>query len=276
MTEFKQIIGRGSRIREDYGKYYFTIIDFRNVTNLFADPKFDGEPIQIYTLKPGEDTIPEIKPAGEDKLKEGEQYLVPPSIEYSLEPEKIRKYYVKEGVRVEVINENMQYLDPSGKLITESIKNYTKKGVEKEYRTLNDFIQNWNIADQKRAIIDELEKEGLIFDALREQIPKGKEYDPFDLVLHVAYGQKPLTRKERAMKVQKDAYFNKYGEKARKVIGALLDKYSDEGIENLEDPEVLKVNPLDKFGRPLEIMKLFGGKLAYLKMLKELKERLYK
>ncbi len=273
MTEFKQIIGRGTRIREDYGKHYFTIMDFRNVTNLFADPEFDGEPIQIYTIKQNQEA--KEKETKEQKLGEGERLLVSPSINYAEEEEKVKKYYVKE-TEVKVINERVQYHDSQGKLITESLTDYTKKNLKKEFRSLNEFIQKWNIVEQKQTLIEELENEGLILDALREEIPNGKAYDPFDLILHIAYGQKPLTRKERAAKVQKDAYFNKYGEKARKVISTLLDKYADEGIENLENPEVLKVSPLNKLGRPLQIMKLFGGVSGYKKMLQELKERVYK
>jgi len=273
MTEFKQIIGRGTRIREDYGKHYFTIMDFRNVTNLFADPDFDGEPIQIYTIK----TDQEVKEqqTKEQALENGERILVSPSIAYSEEEENVKKYYVKE-TEVKVINERVQYHDSQGKLITESLIDYTKKNVQKEFRSLNEFIQKWNIVDQKRVIIEELEDQGLLLDALREEIPNGKEYDPFDLIIHIAYGQKPLTRKQRASKVQKDAYFNKYGEKARKVIGVLLEKYGEEGIENLENPEVLKVSPLNKLGRPLEIMKLFGGVSGYKNMIKEIGRRLYK
>ncbi len=208
-------------------------------------------------------------------MAEGERILVSPSIAYSEEPEHIRKYYVKETV-VRVINELVQYNGPDGKLITESLTDFTKKNIKSKYRSLNDLIQNWNIVDQKRVLIGELEHQGILIDALREEIPDGKDLDPFDLITFIAYGQKPLTRKERAAKVQKDAYFSKYGDKARKVIDTLLNKYSDEGIENLENPEVLKVSPLNKLGRPLEIMKLFGGKDGYKKMIKEIESRLYK
>jgi len=273
MTEFKQIIGRGTRIREDYNKHYFTIMDFRNVTNLFADPEFDGDPIQIYTIR--DDQEVKEQQTKEQKLEDGERILVDPSINYSEEEENVRKYYVKE-TEVKVINERVQYHDSQGKLITESLKDYTKNNVKKEFRSLNEFVQRWNIVDQKKVIIEELENQGLLLDALREEIPNGKDYDPFDLIVHIAYGQKPLTRKERASKVQKDSYFNKYEEKARKVIEVLLTKYEDEGIENLENPEVLKVSPLNKLGRPLEIMKLFGGVAGYKKMIKEVEQRLYK
>ena len=250
-------------------------MDFRNITNHFADSDFDGEPIQIYTSPKGKMEIKDIEQEGAEELQDGEQILVSPDISMDEGDGKVRKYYVKKGsTEVTVINQTVQHLDPSGKLITESLEDYTKKGMKKEFRSLNEFIQKWNIVDQKRAIIDELEKEGVLLDALREEY--GKDYDPFDLILKVAYGQKPMTRTERAKKVKKDAHFKKYSEKAQKVITALLEKYSDEGIENLEDPEVLNIPPLTQFGRPLEIMKLFGGKLAYLKMIKEIEDRLYK
>ncbi len=272
-TEFKQIIGRGTRIREDYGKHYFTIMDFRNVTNKFADPDFDGEPVQIYTIKNDQEV--KEQETKEQKLEDGERILVSPNIAYSEEEENVKKYYVKE-TEVKVINERVQYHDPQGKLITESLIDYTKKNVKKEFRSLNEFIQKWSIVDHKRVIIEELENQGLLLDALREEIPHGKEYDPFDLIVHIAYGQKPLTRSQRALKVQKDAYFNKYGEKARRVIEVLLEKYKDEGIEEMENSEILKVSPINKLGRPLEIMKLFGGVLGYKKMIKEIEQRLYK
>ena len=265
MTEFKQIIGRGTRINKEYNKFFFTIMDFRNNTNKFADPEFDGEPVKILKISENK----EITPEEIDKLNEK------PDVAIYDEEENPRKFYVKE-TDVSVINQVEQYLDPSGKLITEKLIDYTKKGIKKDFRTMNDFLEKWNIVDQKRALIDELYQKGINFDALRETIPHGKEYDPFDLILHVAYGKKPLTRSERARKVKKDSYFDKYGEKARQVINALLDKYSDEGIENLEDAEVLRVSPLNKFGRPLEIIKLFGGKLKYKKMIQEIEERLYK
>lgn len=275
MTEFKQIIGRGTRINKEYGKYYFTIMDFRNVTNMFADKDFDGEPVQSINFTQKQEIIlPEIDDKKIEKLKEGERIVVSPNISLYEEDEKIKKYYVRE-TEVNVINETVQYLDPSGKLITESLMDYTKKGIKENYRSLNDFINKWNIVDQKRILIKELEEKGLLLEPLQEQIPNGKSYDPFDLILHVGYGKKPVSRSERARKVKKDSYFNKYGEKARQVINAILDKYNDEGIETIENREVLKVNPLNKFGRPLEIIKLFGGLEGYKKMIKEMEKRLY-
>jgi len=275
LPEFKQIIGRGTRIKEEYGKYYFTIMDFRKATDLFADPEFDGEPVQIYKVKEDEEIKPpEIDEDGSGLLEEGEQIYESPDISISEEPGEVKKYYVKD-TPVFVINEIVQYHDPSGKLITENLKDYTKKNLEKEFRSLKDFIIKWTTIERKEAIIDELEEQGIIFEALKEEVPNGEEYDPFDLILHVAYGKKPLTRSERAKKVKKDSYFDKYGGKARVVINALLDKYADEGIKNLEDPEVLRVPPINKFGRPLEIMKLFGGKEGFREMIQKLEERIY-
>ncbi|MBR9702210.1 DEAD/DEAH box helicase family protein [Candidatus Pacearchaeota archaeon] len=271
MTEFKQTIGRGTRIDEPNGKHYFTIMDFRKVTSLFADPDFDGDPVQSIIYTGGEVEEPEGENG--ETIEEGERVLVSPDISIRENSDnEVRKYHIN-NVDVKVINETVQYLDSSGKLITESLTNYTKKGIEKEYRSMEDFISKWNIVDQKRALIEELQQEGIIFEALKQEV--GGQYDPFDLILHVAYGEKPISRKERAKKVKKDNYFDKYGTKAKKVIDALLDKYSDEGIENLEDARVLQVNPLVEFGRPLEIMKLFGGKVAYGKMIKELELRIY-
>lgn len=275
LPEFKQIIGRGTRIKEEYEKYYFTIMDFRKVTNLFADPEFDGEPVQVYTIKQREEIKPpEIDEKDSEKLKEGEIILQSPDITLKSEPAIVKKYYVSD-VPVSVVHEIVQYNDPSGKLITEDLMDYTKKNLKKEYRSLKDFINKWTIIEKKKVLIDELENHGILLDALAEEVPDGKEYDPFDLILHVAYNKKPLTRSERAKKVKKESYFDKYGKQARQVITTLLDKYADEGIENLEDPEILRVPPINKFGRPLEIMKIFGGKMAYLAMLKELVKMIY-
>lgn len=270
-TEFKQIIGRGTRIDEAYGKHYFTIMDFRKATRKFADPEFDGDPVQSITYNGGEVEDPDEEKG--NVIEEGERILVSPDISIrEASGNEVRKYHIN-NVDVKIVNETVQYLSASGRLITESLKDYTKKGIEKEYRTIDEFIAKWNIVDQKRALIEELQNEGIIFDALKQEV--GGQYDPFDLILHVAYDKKPITRKERAKRVRGDTYFDKYGKSARKVIDALLNKYSDEGIENLEDARVLQVNPLVEFGRPLEIMKLFGGKAGYQKMIKEIEARIY-
>jgi type I restriction enzyme R subunit len=267
MTEFKQIIGRGTRINEDYDKYFFTIMDFKKATELFADPDFDGPPISVY--EPGDDepvVPPEVEP-GEDPPP-GE--LVDP-----LPPggEKPKKYYVGD-VEVSVAAERVQYFDPqTGKLITESLKDYTRNRIEQEFSSLDEFTQRWTAADRKQAIIEELEEHGILFEALADEV--GKDFGPFDLICHVAFDQPPLTRKERADNVRKRNYFAKHGEQARAVLGALLDKYADEGIENLEDPAILRVEPFSQLGTPVEIVRAFGGKENFLAAIRELQSHLY-
>lgn len=268
-TEFKQIIGRGTRIRVDYDKYYFTIMDFRRVTDLFADPDFDGDPVQIY--EPPVDVEIDIKNANIDQ-----KYVVEPNQNQvhlkDIDPTKPRKYYVK-GVSVNVVNQRVIYYDKDGKPITESLIDYTKKSLNKEYSTLSDFLQKWNSAQRKSIILAELEEQGIFFEELKSEV--GKDYDEFDLICHVAFDKKPLTRKERASNVIKTDYFAKYGFKAQEVIKALLDKYADEGIENIEDPKILSVNPIRKFGTPIEIVNIFGGKTNYYSIIQELSSKLY-
>lgn len=274
MTEFKQIIGRGTRINEEYGKTYFNILDFRNVTDLFADPDFDGEPEVIKDISGDIDSfeIEDDEPViGDD----GEEIIftpIPPGGGV-IEDEPSRKVRV-DGVEVSIINERVQYLGVDGKVITETLKDYTKKGVTKKYKSLDSFLNSWNDSEKKQAIINELEEEGVFFSALNEEV--GKEFDPFDLVCHVAFDAKPLTRKERANNVKKRNYFTKYGEKAQNVLNALLDKYSEEGIGTIESTEVLKLDPFNKLGTPIEIVKSFGTKKDYLQAVKELELELYK
>ena len=281
MTEFKQIIGRGTRINEEYEKTYFTIMDFRNVTNLFADPNFDGDPVMIKDLSQN-DEISELDNEVIDEPiideLDGEEIVFPPItpqgggeiIDESNKREKIRI----NGVEVKIVNERVQYLDNDGKIITETLKEYSKKNVLMHYATLDSFLKLWNNAEKKKAIVEELEQQGIFFDALKEEI--GKDYDPFDLVCHIAFEAKPLTRKERANNVKKRNYFSKYGKKAQAVIQSLLDKYADSDIFSIESLEVLSHSPINQHGRPLEIFTIFGGKDNYLKMLKELENELYK
>jgi len=269
MTEFKQIIGRGTRVREDYGKYYFTIMDFRQVTDLFADPDFDGEPVKIYETPI--DTEVKVEQAAKDNennngLTEQEQIYIEEA------NEKPRKYYVK-GVPVKVVNQRVLYYDKDGKLIIESLKDYTKKNLIEEYVSLSKFLKKWNSSDKKSAVIQELEEQGILLEELEQEV--GRDYDPFDLICHVAFDKKPLTRQERIKNVRKRDYFAKFGDKAKAVIDALLEKYADEGIENLESLNVLKVNPLRGLGTPFEIVNLFGGKNGYLSAIKELESELY-
>ena len=276
MTEFKQIIGRGTRINEEYGKHFFTIIDFRNVTRLFADPDFDGEPVQIY--EPGPDDPP-VPPDDPTETGEGEEPTTPdPPIQGDPPiggepPEPFKKVYVS-GVEVKIINERVQYLDNKGKLITQSLTDYTKTNVKKQFVSLDDFLQKWNEVDKIQTLVNELEDNGVLFNELNETV--GKEFDPFDLVCHVAFDQAPLTRKERANNVKKRNYFTKYGNQARAVLETLLDKYSDSGIENIENLNILNIKPFDRFGTPVEILKLFGGRNQFLQAVKELEYEIYK
>lgn len=277
MTEFKQIIGRGTRINEEYGKTYFTIMDFRNVTNLFADPDFDGDPVMIKQV--GEDD--DLSGAEDETTDEvitdildGEEVDFPDiegggEIEEDTRGEKIRV----DGVHVKIVNERVQYLGNDGKIITESLKDYTKNNVTKKYQSLEKFLNTWNNAEKKEAIIKELEEQGIFFDALKDEV--GKEFDPFDLICHVAFEAKPLTRKERANNVKKRNYFTKYGDKAQMVLNSLLDKYAEDGLLTIENTEVLKLDPLNNLGTPIELIKAFGSKQVYIEALKELETQLY-
>ncbi|MBK7856115.1 MAG: DEAD/DEAH box helicase family protein [Bacteroidetes bacterium] len=259
MTEFKQIIGRGTRINEAFGKFYFTIMDFRGVTNLFADPDFDGEPVQIYEPPSGAPVTPPDEPP----------IIVDPPID---PPGGLQKVRVR-GVDVKILNERVQYYGKDGKLITESLKDYARQNTLNEYKSLDEFIRKWNDADKKQIIIQELIEQGILFYDLQETI--GKELDPFDLIAHIAFDKPPLTRHERAMNVKKRNYFTKYGEQAAVVLERLLDKYADKGIENIESARVLELDPLNKIGTPAEIVKMFGGPAHFKKALKELETALY-
>jgi len=279
-TEFKQIIGRGTRINEEYGKTYFTIIDFRNVTNHFADPDFDGDPVMIKQVGENDDLTGTEDETTEEVITDiidGEEIEFPEYPEIEGGGDIVEEPRVKirvDGVQVRVVNERVQYLGADGKIITESIRDYTKKSVGEKFKSLDDFLNRWNSSEQKKAIIEELEDQGIFFEPLKEEV--GKDFDPFDLICHVAFEAKPLTRKERAENVKKRNYFTKYGDKAQAVINALLDKYSDDGLVTIESTEVLKLDPLNKLGTPLELIKAFGSKAEYIKALKELENELYK
>ncbi len=288
MTEFKQIIGRGTRINEDYGKQYFTIIDFRNVTDKFADKDFDGAPVKIKESRQddslSEDMIDEgtgeeqVDPVtGEGVVFEEEVYGYNDDFGTTElnedEPEYGRKKIYVSGVDVSVLSERRQFLDANGKLITCSLKEYTKTGILTSYRSLDSFLQAWNDAEKKKIIIQELENQGLIFEEVKEEIKS--DLDIFDLICHIAWDAPALTRKERAENVRKRNYWTKYGEQARNVLNALLDKYAETGIENIEDMKVLTVEPLKDLGTPSEIVNIFGGKQNYLAALKELEDEIY-
>ena len=296
MTEFKQIVGRGTRIDEEHGKRFFTIMDFKKATELFADPDFDGEPVQVYTPGPDDPAVPPEDGTTEDGATDSTGDEAPTDGDDSggfSDPEwgngqggasggssggntgaagRREKFYV-DGVPFTIVGERVQYLDASGKLVTESIQDYSRKGILSEFSTLDDFLKCWNEADRKQAIVDELETRGVFFEDLRDLV--GRDVGPFDLICHVAFGQPPLTRRERAENVRKRDYFTKFGEQARAVMQALLDKYADEGIDDIESLEILKVQPLSGFGTPIEIIRLFGTKQDYLRALKDLEAELY-
>ncbi|MBE9125171.1 MULTISPECIES: EcoAI/FtnUII family type I restriction enzme subunit R [unclassified Coleofasciculus] len=269
MTEFKQIIGRGTRINEDFGKFFFTIIDFKKATELFADPDFDGDPVQIYEPKgPDDSPVPPDELRDEDGDSRGDDWGDWTEEEVS----NVRRYVVAD-VEVKVSSERVQYYDADGKLITESLKDYTRKALVTEFASLDDFLRRWSDAEKKQVVIEELAKEGVFFEALAEEI--GRDCDPFDLICHIVWDMPPLTRKERAREVKKRNYFTKYGEQARKVLEALLDKYADEGIEAVEEPQILRISPFTQFGTPLEIVKAFGGMKGYQEAVRDLERELY-
>lgn len=291
MTKFKQIIGRGTRIDERYGKLWFTILDFKKATELFADERFDGIPEKVMDTTPEDIADPESD--FEEKLEEisehdDEQVTgvdEPPAPPYQVtdtddvgplpeeDEKKIRKFHVN-GVAVGVIAQRVQYYDADGKLVTESFKDYTRKTLLKEYASLDDFTRKWQDADRKEAIIHELEQQGIIWEVLAEEV--GKDLDPFDMLCHVVYGQPPLTRKERAENVRKRNYFTKYSEAAQAVLDNLLDKYADAGIQEIESIQVLKLKPFDSMGTLPEIIKTgFGDRNGYNQALSELENEIY-
>ncbi|WP_371018945.1 EcoAI/FtnUII family type I restriction enzme subunit R [Pseudalkalibacillus sp. JSM 102089] len=286
MTEFKQIIGRGTRLLEEYGKTYFTIMDFRNSSRLFADPAFDGRPEVVIDLD-GDDPVDEPDPptdggeegtgedAGNDGVKEDNgEYGTGDTPPFNDEGEdKPRKYYIGD-VTVRVLSERVQYVDKDGKLITESLTDYTKKNILQQYARLDDFLRTWTEAEKKQAIIDELQDSGVLLDAIREELGK-TELDDFDLICHLAYDKPPLTKKERAENVKKRHYLFKYSDTAQQVIEALLDKYANDGIKEIEDTKVLQLKEFAKIGSPMKIVKAFGGKEAYMKAVKELENEIY-
>ena len=277
MTEFKQIIGRGTRINEDYDKYYFTIMDFKKATELFADPDFDGEPVSIYEPKDGDSPVPpddEDDSNNEVSSVDGDTFIdVPGDWEDENDDKPRRVKYVVENVEVSVVAERIQYYGPDGKLVTESLKDYTRKTVTKEYKSLDSFLEHWSSAEKKNVIIEELAQNGVFFDALAEKV--GKDLDPFDMICHIVWGQPPLTRKERANSVKKRNIFIKYGEKAQAVLTALVEKYADEGIEQIEETQILTIKPLSDLGTPMELISAFGGSEKYREALRKLENELY-
>jgi type I restriction enzyme R subunit len=277
MTEFKQIIGRGTRINEDFGKYWFTIMDFKKATELFADPAFDGDPVVIYAPSGDEPPVPPDDLLEGDGITAGSEAEAG-ELEFTGEEDgKRRIKYVIDSIPIYVIAERVQYYGPDGRLITESLNDYTRTCVKKQFASLDDFLRRWSDAEQKKAIIDELASQGVMWEALAEEVEKkqGKLLDPFDLICHVAFDQPPLSRRERADQVKKRNYFAKYSGSARQVLEALLDKYADTGVEHIEDIKILQLDPFSQIGAPIELVKAFGGKAGYSKAVHELEDELY-
>lgn len=278
MTEFKQIVGRGTRIREKDGKTHFTIMDFRNITRLFADPDWDGPVIIDPNYPPQPKPIPPSEPC---PVCGHNPCICPCPIcgKYPCEcggGEPHTKPIVdKDGCTVEVINKVVSVYDANGKLLrTESITDYTRKNINETYVNLDDFISHWNAAEKKAEITDLLRESGIDLNALKQE-QNMEDVDDFDFICHIAYGKKPLTRRERADNVKKRDVFNKYGAEARKVLEALLDKYANDGITQLENRMVLKLDPFRQIGSPANIAKLFGGNQQYFSAVKELENLIY-
>ena len=264
MTMFKQIIGRGTRIDEDNNKFFFTIMDFKRATELFRDPDFDGDPVVIYEPGTDDNPVPPDPPVDDDD-DDGE--------EEGTDHTGSRKLVIN-GVQVRIISERIEYVGTDGKLVTESYRDFAKKQIAEEYRSLDEFVGQWNASARKQAIIDELEQRGVILANLAEEV--GRDFGDFDLLVHVAFAQPPLTRRERADNVKKRNYFAKYETKARAVLEALLEKYADDGVETIEDAKVLRLQPFSTIGTPLEIIKgAFGGKDAYEAALRDLENQIY-
>ena len=284
MTEFKQIVGRGTRVHADSEKYFFTLVDFRKATNHFADPDFDGEPVQIYEPEEDDPPLPpdEPRPGGdnnEDPLdEEGEEEETidgdgdkdPFASVPGGEPR--QKYYIK-GKVVSVLTERVEYLDENGKLVTESLRDYSRKTVREQYASLDVFLRRWRGEERKQSIIDELAAEGLLLESLQEEV--GKDLDPFDLICHIAFDQPPLTRRERAARVRKDV-FSLYGPQARAVLEALLEKYQNEGVVgDLDNVKILEIPPFTTMGTAFELIKGFGSRAGFQKAVHDLQDCLY-
>lgn len=263
MTEFKQIVGRGTRIREKEGKTHFTIMDFRNITRLFADPDWDG-PLEV------DKGYIKDTPKTQQKPQEEPQDDTKPVV--AAEP---RPIVARDGCKVKIINKVVSVYDANGKLLrTENITDYTRKNFNDTYANLTDFVNHWNAAERKAEIADLMRENGIDLQALKEDRGMG-DVDDFDFICHIAYGKKPLTRRERAENVKKRDVFHKYGEGARKVLEALLDKYANDGISQLENRKVLSLDPFRQMGSPASIAKLFGGNKQYLEAVKELEHEIY-
>jgi len=286
MTEFKQIVGRGTRVHEDTRKYYFTLIDFRRATNHFADPDFDGEPVQIYEPGEGDPVVPPEQPEAVQDATDDSTPPAPaddetvvagyPPPDISLPPivaEPRPKYFIK-GRPVKVLTERVEYLDENGKLVTESLRDYSRNAIRAHYASLDAFLRRWKGEARKERVMEELAEEGLPLEPLMEEV--GKDLDPFDLICHIAFDQPPLTRRERADQVRKRDIFTKYGPQARAVLEALLAKYQDEGVVGgLDNVKLLEIAPFNQMGTPFQLIQPFGTKAGFEKAVHDMQTALY-
>jgi len=264
MTTFKQIVGRGTRIEEKQNKFFFTIMDFKKATQLFKDPEFDGEPVVIYEPGDGDDPVPPDPEPDDDGASDDDE-----------DEGKKAKKFVDSSVQVRILSELHESLGDDGQMVTESYRDYSRKSIRKEFASLDDFLRKWNSAKKKAAILEALAEYGVELGNLAEEV--GHDYGDFDLICHIAFDQPPLTRGERANNVKKRDYFTKYGDKARAVLEALLDKYADEGVTSIENNNVLKLDPFKQVGTPVEIINdVFGGKAKYEEAVQELEAELFK
>jgi type I restriction enzyme, R subunit len=282
MTEFKQIVGRGTRVHEDTRKLFFTLMDFRGASSHFADPDFDGEPVQIYQPGPGDPvTPPDETPTNNDDtsipddIGEDETVLIDPrndTITSDTTTGPRPKVYI-DGVGADIVAERVEYLDENGRLVTESLRDYTRKAMRQRFASLDDFLRRWKQTERKNALIEKLAEEGLPLDVIADEL--GLDLDPFDVICHIAFDAKPLTRKERAENVKKRDVFTKYGPQARAVLEALLEKYSDDGVISIDDPKILKINPFSGMGTEVELIRAFGKKPDYIRAVHEMQAALY-
>lgn len=264
MTEFKQIIGRGTRLREKEGKTHFTIMDFRGVSRLFADPEWDGE------VEQDPDYGERLQLVGEIAVVDPPEYPEPP-----VDGKHPKPYVDVNGCEVRIINKTVSVYDTNGQLLRqENIIDYTRSSITGEYTSLEDFILRWNAEDRKEAITTELRERGIDLTALK--LEQGmSDVDDFDFICHVAFDKKPLTRRERAEGVKKKDFLSKYSDQAREVLEILIDKYAKSSIYEIEKIDVLKLDPINKYGAPARIVNYFGGKQAYINAIHELENELY-
>ena len=268
MTEFKQIMGRGTRLHEDTGKLYFTLIDFRGISRHFADPEFDGEPVQVYEPDEGESIDP---PNMKDNDENEDETDGSP---HELSPPELRKKVYVDGVSVNIVAEKVQYLDQHGRLVTESLQDFTRKALRRRFASLDDFLKRWSANERKQAVVDEIEAEGFPLTKVAEELDKN--LDPFDIVCHIAFDANPLTRRERVQSVRKQDVLSKYGERARAVLAALLDKYADEGVLHLDDTNLLRIPPISNLGTPIELVRAFGDKSSFERAVFDVQSALYR